>query len=168
MTVPEPTAECVKGTVFEACASDEQLALPVGDRYSLDDEQIYSIRALVTGNTAKDAKIVALRAENAALKEDREAHIKTIEAQETSIRNLEGRLGDGLELNPLPGDFEDRGGFTLYAGSYAPRNITVACSLKTKVIELRALVKEIFEGDSESVPWEWNERARRALKEDEP
>ncbi len=44
-------ADLLKGTIFEDVCSDAQLARPVGDRYSLSDEQIVSVRALVRNNT---------------------------------------------------------------------------------------------------------------------
>ncbi len=69
MSDSTPTAECVKGTMFEDCVSDEQLALPVGERYSLSDAQIYGVRALVSYCSEKDARIAALRAENARLRD---------------------------------------------------------------------------------------------------
>lgn len=81
MTDPEPAEKCIRGTVFEGMASDAQLALPIGERFSLSDEQLLSIRALVADNTEKDAELAALRAENGRWKNELEGH------RQDAIRN---------------------------------------------------------------------------------
>ncbi len=103
--VSVPAAEFVKGTVFEEVASDEQLARPVGDRCSLSDEEIVSLRSLVADNTQKDSQLAerTVTLERVA---------DTLEARTEALENLVSRidrLRKGWPANvPIPSTAEAR------------------------------------------------------------
>jgi hypothetical protein len=69
---------------------------------------------------------------------------KEFDALQTRIKNLEARVKpEGLELLPLPETMEDRGGFTINAGAYAPKNVTVTCSMKQQRDEAREALRNL-------------------------
>ncbi len=57
----KPTMNPTAGTIFEDVCSNAQLARPVEDRWSLSDEQIVSVRALVRDNTDLTQQVERLR-----------------------------------------------------------------------------------------------------------